>query len=206
MWTLALLLATAHACDSENEARVVGWSADGGKALVRLEHADDQGRIHNLSLHLIGASGPIRSWTILTDEDEASQKVRGERWKAAEPEIAAEGVTLTQDGRPFLGCAKECFEVLTKRPVDVPGTELRVSLSAERGPEGSLGPMFYRLALERGEQRVERLLYEGMGHGGEWGTRSMWVDPTGQGLVVISSRDQPAAWSLFVLKDTVRPG
>jgi len=184
----------AAACGNDDERHVVGWNADATKALVRVEHNDDEGHIHALTLHLLSKEGWEKTWEILTTDDNSDQAIRGERWKAAEPEIAAAGIVLNPEAKPFHGCKGDCFELISK-PAPIPGTEYTFALTTYRTDEAYL----YNLVLSADGKSEEHVLYRGAGSGGEWGVRSLWTDPKSRAVVVLSTHNYAKAWHIIPL-------
>ncbi|MFK7926775.1 MAG: hypothetical protein AB8H79_01190 [Myxococcota bacterium] len=91
--------AAALACGNHVETAVVGW-ADDGSALVRVQHDDDEGELHELELRLIG-DNETKTWKILAPEHDGNRAVRGARWTNAEAELVAMGVSIDPTIKPM---------------------------------------------------------------------------------------------------------
>jgi hypothetical protein len=102
---LLVLLLPALACDNDVTRRVVGWSA-AGEVLVRVEHLDDDGELHALSLELVGARAS-ETWSILTPEDHGDASIRGKRWREAEAVLQARGVQVDLSLQPIAGSPED---------------------------------------------------------------------------------------------------
>ena len=194
-----VLSAPTQACSNDGKRHVVGWTEDGSKALVRVEHNDDEGRVHELSLHLLGAAGREKTWEILSVKDNSDRAVRGERWKAAEPEIAAAGIALLPGQTPLAGDAADGSCVRSQVPI--PDQPYSLEFRTERESD-SMSLMQYNLyAISAGKHHLIRKLYEdGGGGGGGTCVGSYWLAPQRQSLVVLSGYGYPIM-ALFPLKD-----
>ena len=139
----------AHASEAEPSSRVIGWSADGQRALVRVQKGSDDD-IRDLSLHLLEAGQPDREFTILEPDDNQDPAVRGARWKAAEAEVTALGVVIDPDLQPV---GADCGAVCGLVPGGSAASECQVGVGCTRdlwsGREG-----FLEYALEDGRSAV----------------------------------------------------
>lgn len=93
----------AWACTGPDYAeRVVGWSTDGGRVLLRSELTSPGDEdppdltVPYLRLALVDlATGrESRSWVVLTLGEKADAALRARRWQAAEAELVAAGVAI----------------------------------------------------------------------------------------------------------------
>lgn len=107
MWTWAI---GAWACDGADYAeKVVGWSADGTKVLLRSELTapgpeeppDPKTPFLTLTLVELATGRATKSWPILALGEKANAALRGTRWKAAETELAALKVAVDGAQKPL---------------------------------------------------------------------------------------------------------
>lgn len=173
---LAFLTAIALACGNPSETRLVGWAPD-GRALVRVEHQDDDEQLHALELRLVDAFR-TRTWSILTPEDHGDAKVRAQRWTAAAAELEALGVVLVHEPKPLAGPPG----VVTTVPMP-DGTVVRVqSYSFDRSTMRRT-----ELYATRGERTVwVQVLLEAGNYGGGFAVARAHLDPTGRNLILMS--------------------
>ena len=175
----------ASACGNEAKWRVVGWTGDGAKALIRSEHNDDEGQIHQLNLYLLSKSGVEKKWDILTVKDNSDQSVRSRRWKAAEPEIAAAGIKLDPSRPPLVG-ETEGGGCLDGDLVSIPDKPYSLMFDTHRETD-SMSRMLYDLLVVTGETKKSvRVLFGDYGYGGMgFCVGSYWTDPANNSVVVV---------------------
>jgi hypothetical protein len=167
MWILAV--AAAFACDGPDR-KVVGFTPTGDRVLVRLECRYCSPAL-TLRLLSIPTGSLVKEWTIL-DSSEQGDKVRGERWKAAESELVALGVKVDAELKPLPG------------EWGGPWTfgSWKVRVERDKVDEGEV---HYNLMVSDGTREVKvRQLARGMGIGNDPTFAHAFLAPGGQSLVL----------------------
>lgn len=188
----ALAMAIALGCDSPIERRVVGWSADGQTALVRTEHADAEGALHALKLELLASEGVTKTWVILAPEDEGSAAVRGKRWTAAEPEIAAAGIVLAPDGKPLVGEIGP-NENLERQPFGLPASGIQLQVISSSFDGGNARRHQLQIVQEGVPEAIVKELAVTGNSAGEYAVGTVWSEPGRRSLVLLPSFGRPIA-------------
>ena len=170
--------ALALGCGNAVERKVVGWSEDGSKALVRVEHPNDDGEIHTLKLVLLHGHDRTE-WDILTLEDESSPKIRAERWKSAEADLKELGIRIDPDRAPI----GEGTKPIRWNDLDVSVFSYAYQDTTQRR---------WLLMAQRGdERRMVRRLAETSNSTMSFGIGTWWTDPENTHLVVLPSHGMP---------------
>jgi len=91
----------ARGCEFSQDARVVGFSADGSQALLRIQYA-------RLTIDIVdlGTGKIVETFEILSDEEYrngGNAKLRSQRWKAVEAKLVKRAFKIVPDLAPLEG-------------------------------------------------------------------------------------------------------
>lgn len=179
---LTLLAPSADACGLAGKSHVVGFDASGKTVLLRLERENDQGGVHEITLAAfdLAAKKQLRSWPILTPEDEGDKNKRGARWKAAEKEILAMGIEVMPEVPPFPAQDNERYG----RGWQLTGANAFLTLDRDTFDEGMM--QRFSLTAHQGDTAwTLGVAHEGSNGGCGGFYPEAWRSPSGQYLLLL---------------------